>query len=86
VESYIACQFICGPESDRPGEGSYSWATGTAAWTLVVVWEWMPGVRPEFGEGGSIPILLVVKRFVHKAVLYFGLEETVDIIPGVDHC
>jgi hypothetical protein len=47
VEPYVACQFIYGPESDRPGEGSYSWATGTAAWTLVVVWEWMPGARPE---------------------------------------
>ena len=47
VEPYVACQFIYGPESDRPGEGSHSWATGTAAWMLVVVWEWMLGVRPE---------------------------------------
>jgi hypothetical protein len=47
VESYAACQFIYGPESDRPGDGSHSWATGTAAWTLVVVWGWMPGARPE---------------------------------------
>jgi cellobiose phosphorylase len=47
VEPYVACQFIYGPESDRPGEGSHSWATGTAAWTLIVVWEWMFGVRPE---------------------------------------
>jgi cellobiose phosphorylase len=38
VEPYVACQFIYGPESDRPGESSHSWATGTAAWTLVVVW------------------------------------------------
>jgi cellobiose phosphorylase len=47
VEPCIACQFVYGPESDRPGEGSHSWATGTAAWTLIVVREWMPGVRPE---------------------------------------
>jgi len=47
VEPYVACQFICGPESDCPGEGSYSWATRTAAWTLSGVWGWMPGVRPE---------------------------------------
>lgn len=47
VEPYVACQFIYAPESDRPGEGSHSWATGTAAWTLIVVWEWMLGVRPE---------------------------------------
>jgi cellobiose phosphorylase len=53
VEPYVACQFIYGPESDRPGEGSHSWATGTAAWRLVVVREWMPGVRPEL-EGVRI--------------------------------
>jgi cellobiose phosphorylase len=47
VEPYVACQFIYGPETDRPGEGSHSWATGTAAWTLIVVWEWILGVRPE---------------------------------------
>ncbi len=49
IEPYVACQFIYAPESDRPGEGSHSWATGTAAWTLIVVWEWMLGVRPELG-------------------------------------
>jgi cellobiose phosphorylase len=47
IEPYVACQFMYGPESDNPGEGSHSWATGTAAWTLIVVWEWMLGVRPE---------------------------------------
>lgn len=47
IEPYAACQFIYGPESDRPGEGSHSWATGTACWTLLNVWEHMLGVRPE---------------------------------------
>ncbi len=47
VEPYVACQFIYGPESSRSGEGSHSWATETAAWTLVAVWEWILGVRPE---------------------------------------
>jgi cellobiose phosphorylase len=47
IEPYAACQFIYGPETDRPGEGSHSWATGTAPWTLIVVWEWILGVRPE---------------------------------------
>jgi len=57
VEPYVACQFIPGPESDRPGEGSHSWATGTTAWTLSVVWEWMPGVRPELERGRIDPYL-----------------------------
>jgi cellobiose phosphorylase len=47
IEPYAACQFIYAPESGRPGEGSHSWATGTACWTLIVTWENMLGVRPE---------------------------------------
>ncbi|MGC9451311.1 MAG: GH36-type glycosyl hydrolase domain-containing protein [Oceanipulchritudo sp.] len=47
IEPYVACQFIYARESDRYGEGSHSWATGTAAWSLIVVWEWIFGVRPE---------------------------------------
>jgi len=46
IEPYVRCQFIYSEESDNPGEGSHSWATGTAAWNLIVVWEWMLGVRP----------------------------------------
>jgi cellobiose phosphorylase len=46
IEPYVACQFIYAPQSDRPGEGSHAWATGTAAWTLLNVWEHMLGVRP----------------------------------------
>lgn len=47
IEPYAACQFIYGPESDNEGEGSHSWATGTAAWTLIVVWEGLFGLKPE---------------------------------------
>jgi cellobiose phosphorylase len=47
IEPYVACQFIYAPESGRAGEGSHSWATGTACWTLLNVWEHILGVRPE---------------------------------------
>ena len=47
IEPYVACQFIYAPESDNPGEGSHSWATGTACWTLVNVFEHMLGIKPE---------------------------------------
>lgn len=47
VEPYVACQFIYAPESGRPGEGSHAWATGTACWSLLNVWEHMFGVTPD---------------------------------------
>ncbi len=46
IEPYVAPQFTYAPQSDRPGEGSHAWATGTAAWTLLNVWEHLMGVRP----------------------------------------
>ncbi len=47
IEPYVACQFIYAAESGRPGEGSHSWATGTACWTLLNVWEHLFGVVPD---------------------------------------
>ena len=47
IEPYAACQFIYANEADNPGEGSHSWATGTACWSLMNVWEHMLGVQPE---------------------------------------
>jgi cellobiose phosphorylase len=47
IEPYAACQFIYAKESGRPGEGSHAWATGTACWTLLNVWEHMLGIVPE---------------------------------------
>jgi len=47
IEPYVACQFLYAPGTDNPGEGSHSWATGTACWTLLNVWEHVLGVRPE---------------------------------------
>jgi cellobiose phosphorylase len=46
IEPYAACQFIYAPQTDHPGEGSHSWATGTACWTLLNVWEHLFGIRP----------------------------------------
>jgi cellobiose phosphorylase len=49
IEPYAAPQFTYAPESDRPGEGSHAWATGTACWTLLNVQQHMLGVEPELG-------------------------------------
>lgn len=47
IEPYVAPQFTYAKESDRPGEGSHAWATGTACWTLLNVQQHMLGVEPE---------------------------------------
>ena len=86
IEPYAACQFINGPESDRPGEGSHSWATGTAAWTLIVVWEWLLGVRPEI-EGLRVdPCLPKHWTGARMRRRYRGAEYEIEILKPKGIC
>ena len=46
-EPYVYAQMIAGPEAPTFGEAKNSWLTGTAAWNLVAVTQWILGIRPE---------------------------------------
>jgi cellobiose phosphorylase len=88
IEPYAACQFIYGPESDRPGEGSHSWATGTAAWTLIVVWEWILGVRAEL-EGLRVDPCLPsdwtwarISRKYNNAMYHISISKPKGVCKG----
>ncbi len=48
VEPYCYTQFIFGPDHKDFGTASHSWLTGTAAWSLRAVTDYILGVRPEF--------------------------------------
>ncbi len=46
-EPYVYAQMIAGPDSPVHGEAKNSWLTGTAAWNLVAITQWILGIRPE---------------------------------------
>jgi cellobiose phosphorylase len=46
-EPYVYAQMIAGPEAPSFGEAKNSWLTGSAAWNLVAVTQWILGIRPE---------------------------------------
>jgi len=46
-EPYVYAQMIAGPEAPTHGEAKNSWLTGTAAWNLVAITQWILGIRPE---------------------------------------
>ncbi|NLX77598.1 MAG: glycosyl transferase [Clostridiaceae bacterium] len=48
VEPYVYCQNILGKEHPQFGTGRNSWLTGTAAWNMVAVSQYILGVRPEY--------------------------------------
>ena len=47
TEPYVYAQMIAGRDAATHGEAKNSWLTGTAAWNLVAVSQWILGVRPE---------------------------------------
>jgi cellobiose phosphorylase len=79
IEPYVACQFIHAPEADRPGEGSHAWATGTACWTLLNVWEHLLGVRPELNGLSVNPCLPSKWTRVRMTRLFRGATYRIEI-------
>jgi cellobiose phosphorylase len=46
-EPYVYAQMIAGKAAATPGEAKNSWLTGSAAWNLVAITQWILGIRPE---------------------------------------
>jgi cellobiose phosphorylase len=46
-EPYVYAQVIAGKDAPTHGEAKNSWLTGTAAWNLVAVTQWILGIRPD---------------------------------------
>ncbi len=46
-EPYVYAQMIAGRDAPTHGEAKNSWLTGTAAWNMVAISEWILGIRPE---------------------------------------
>jgi len=47
-EPYVYAQMIAGRDAPTHGEAKNSWLTGTAAWNLVAITQYILGIRPEF--------------------------------------
>jgi cellobiose phosphorylase len=56
-EPYVYAQMIAGKEAPTHGEAKNSWLTGTAAWNLVAITQWILGIRAEFGGLRVDPVL-----------------------------
>jgi cellobiose phosphorylase len=46
-EPYVYAQMIAGKDAPTHGEAKNSWLTGTAAWNLVAMSQWILGIRPD---------------------------------------
>jgi len=56
-EPYVYAQMIAGPDAPAHGEAKNSWLTGTAAWNLVAITQWILGIRAEMDGLRVDPVL-----------------------------
>ena len=56
-EPYVYAQMIAGPDAPSYGEAKNSWLTGTAAWNLVAITQWILGIRAEMDGLRVDPVL-----------------------------
>ncbi len=68
TEPYVYPQMIAGKDAVRFGEAKNSWLTGTAAWNLVAITQYMLGVRPDY-DG------LVVNPVIGAEILEFRITR-----------
>ncbi len=48
AEPYVYSQMTAGRDAPTSGEGKNSWLTGTAAWSFVVISQYILGIRPSY--------------------------------------
>ncbi len=56
-EPYVYAQMIAGRDAPTHGEAKNSWLTGTAAWNMVAVTQWILGIRPEHDGLRVAPVI-----------------------------
>jgi cellobiose phosphorylase len=78
-EPYVYAQMIAGPDSPTPGEAKNSWLTGTAAWNLVAITQWILGIRP--GYDGLIIDPCIPKEWTGFKVtrVYRGATYVIEV-------
>ena len=78
-EPYVYAQMIAGKEAEIPGEAKNSWLTGTAAWNLVAISQWILGIRPTLKGLQVAPVVPASwKNFEVKRV-FRGVEYVISI-------
>ena len=73
-EPYVYAQMIAGPDAPTHGEAKNSWLTGTAAWNLVAISQWILGIRPEFDGLRVEPVIPAAWAGFHATRVFRGTD------------
>jgi cellobiose phosphorylase len=78
-EPYVYAQMIAGPDAPTHGEAKNSWLTGTAAWNLVAISQWILGIRPEFDGLRVEPVIPGAWAGFHVTRVFRGTAYEIDV-------
>ena len=78
-EPYVYAQMIAGRDAPTHGEAKNSWLTGTAAWNLVAISQWILGIRPEHDGLRVEPVLPAGWPGFRATRRFRGTEYDIDV-------
>jgi cellobiose phosphorylase len=91
TEPYVYSQTIAGRDSATEGEAKNSWLTGTAAYNLVAITQWILGIRPEHSGlrvdpvvPASWPSFSAVRQF-RDATYHITVNKQAGVAGRVSH-
>jgi len=78
-EPYVYAQTIAGKDAYTPGEAKNSWLTGTAAWNLVAITQWILGIRPTFKGLQISPVIPVDWKQFTAQRIFRGVNYLIQV-------
>jgi cellobiose phosphorylase len=78
-EPYVYAQMIAGRDAPTHGEAKNSWLTGTAAWNMVAISQWILGIRPEHDGLRVKPVLPAAWPGFRATRRFRGTEYEIEV-------
>jgi len=83
-EPYVYAQMIAGRDAPTHGEAKNSWLTGTAAWNLVAISQWILGIRPEHDGLRVAPAIPAAWPGFTAVRRFRGVDYEIAVTRGVE--
>jgi len=80
AEPYVTPGNVDGPQSPRPGQAGWTWYTGSAAWMLTAMLNYLIGIRPAADGLLLDPWLPSGWKKVQIKIPYAGHKYNIDIV------
>ena len=81
-EPYVYAQMIAGRDAATHGEAKNSWLTGTAAWNMVAISQWILGIRPEHDGLRVEPVIPASWAGFRATRRFRGTTYEIEVVRG----